>query len=235
MCGLHSLCRVTNEKAKKKREQSTATNPNPVILTFPVQSQTSLSLDGPSSSFPFLPLKFLIFPLQKHSEKKTTDGKQKETMSVVAPSSNPSLCYSALSRTVTPTKQNPCLPFPSRHPILPKTLSSPETLVNFCNTQLPRPSILIVRASAASESEPAKLDGGEGEGEFEEYEVELDKPYGLKFVKGRDGATYIDAIAPGGSADISGKFSVWDKVIATRSCSTFFSPFLYLVEFLGLI
>lgn len=83
---------------------------------------------------------------------------------------------------------------------------------------------MIVRASAASESEPAKLDGGEGEGEgegeFEEYEVELDKPYGLKFVKGRDGATYIDAIAPGGSADISGKFSVADKVIATRSCST---------------
>ncbi|RWR85396.1 protein MET1, chloroplastic-like protein [Cinnamomum micranthum f. kanehirae] len=142
-------------------------------------------------------------------------------MSVVAPSSNPSLCFSALSRTATPTKQNPCLPFPSRHPILPKTLSSPETLVNFCNTQLPRPSILFVRASAASESEPAKLDGGEGEGEgegeFEEYEVELDKPYGLKFVKGRDGATYIDAIAPGGSADISGKFSVGDKVIATSA------------------
>lgn len=50
----------------------------------------------------------------------------------------------------------------------------------------------------------------------EEYEAELDKPYGLKFAKGRDGGTYIDLIASGGSADISGKFEVGDKVIATR-------------------
>lgn len=52
---------------------------------------------------------------------------------------------------------------------------------------------------------------------YEEYEVELIQPYGLKFVKGRDGGTYIDAIADGGSADKSGKFSVGDRVIATSA------------------
>lgn len=53
--------------------------------------------------------------------------------------------------------------------------------------------------------------------EYEEYEVELIQPFGLKFVKGRDGGTYIDAIADGGSADKSGKFSVGDRVIATSA------------------
>ncbi|XP_048491606.1 protein MET1, chloroplastic-like [Beta vulgaris subsp. vulgaris] len=38
-----------------------------------------------------------------------------------------------------------------------------------------------------------------------------------KFAKGRDGATYIDAITPGFSADKTGKFSVGDKVIATSA------------------
>nr|GEW07104.1 hypothetical protein [Tanacetum cinerariifolium] len=42
-------------------------------------------------------------------------------------------------------------------------------------------------------------------------------PYGLKFAKGRDGATYIDAIAPGGSADKTKMFSVGDKVLATSA------------------
>ena len=46
--------------------------------------------------------------------------------------------------------------------------------------------------------------------------MELEQPYGLKFVKGRDGGTYIDAIAPGGAADKTGLFTVGDKVIATR-------------------
>ncbi|XP_051142900.1 protein MET1, chloroplastic [Andrographis paniculata] len=53
--------------------------------------------------------------------------------------------------------------------------------------------------------------------EDQEYEVELVQPYGLKFAKGRDGGTYIDAIAPGGSADKAGVFSVGDKVIATSA------------------
>lgn len=72
---------------------------------------------------------------------------------------------------------------------------------------------LVVRASVA-ESQPSKQGGEE---EQEEYEVELEKPYGLKFAKGRDGGIYIDAIAPGGLADKSGVFTVGDKVIATRS------------------
>ncbi|CAN4087804.1 unnamed protein product [Withania somnifera] len=49
------------------------------------------------------------------------------------------------------------------------------------------------------------------------YEVEIVQPYGLKFTKGRDGGTYIDAIAPGSSADKTGKFAVGDKVIATSA------------------
>ncbi|KAL9407445.1 hypothetical protein Peur_004417 [Populus x canadensis] len=46
-----------------------------------------------------------------------------------------------------------------------------------------------------------------------ETESQTSKPAErLKFAKGRDGATYIDAIAPGGSADKTGKFSVGDKI-----------------------
>ncbi|XP_057861979.2 protein MET1, chloroplastic isoform X3 [Cryptomeria japonica] len=55
------------------------------------------------------------------------------------------------------------------------------------------------------------------EGEAEEYEVEIDKPYGLRFFKGSDGGTYIDAIAPGCSADKTNMFTVGDKVISTST------------------
>ena len=83
-----------------------------------------------------------------------------------------------------------------------------------------KPLILIVKASETesptSKSESGR-EGGEGDEEpYEEYEVELVQPYGLKFAKGRDGGTYIDAIASGGSADNSGVFTVGDKVLATR-------------------
>ena len=57
----------------------------------------------------------------------------------------------------------------------------------------------------------------EEEEKYEEYEVEIERPFGLKFAKGRDGAVYIDAIAPGLSADKTGKFTVGDKVIATSA------------------
>lgn len=63
----------------------------------------------------------------------------------------------------------------------------------------------------------------EGEGpnptdtKVEEYEVELEKPIGLKFYKGSDRGTYIDAIAPGGNADKTKMFTVGDKVIATSA------------------
>ncbi|KAL8170900.1 hypothetical protein V2J09_022704 [Rumex salicifolius] len=73
-----------------------------------------------------------------------------------------------------------------------------------------------VRASESTakttESEP-----GEEEEPYEEYEVEIEQPIGLRFAKGRDGGTYIDAIAPGGSADKTGKFTVGDKVLATSA------------------
>lgn len=135
-------------------------------------------------------------------------------MSVVAPSSNPSLFFSALSRIISSNKQNQCLPSLQKHSS--NVFSFSGNSVSIGNTQLQKPPLLMVRTSAASESKPTKTDG-EGEGEYEEYEVELDQPYGLKFTKGRDGGTYIEAIAIGGSADKSGMFTVGDKVIATSA------------------
>lgn len=80
-------------------------------------------------------------------------------------------------------------------------------------------SILIVRASETESSSTES--GGEEpateEERYEEYEVEIEQPYGLKFAKGRDGGTYIDAIAPGGSADKTKMFSVGDRVLATSA------------------
>ncbi|CAF2097182.1 hypothetical protein BRARA_E01462 [Brassica rapa] len=79
-------------------------------------------------------------------------------------------------------------------------------------------------ALKASETEPtAKPEAGGGEGseeeeeKYETYEIEVEQPYGLKFRKGRDGGTYIDAILPGGFADKTGKFTVGDRVIATSA------------------
>lgn len=75
-------------------------------------------------------------------------------------------------------------------------------------------------SSETTDNETTKEEeAGEAEEEtpYEEYEVEIIQPYGLKFAKGRDGATYIDAIAPGGFADRTGKFTVGDKVLATSA------------------
>lgn len=69
---------------------------------------------------------------------------------------------------------------------------------------------------------------GEEKEEYEVYEVEIVQPYGLKFRKGRDGGTYIDAIAPGGSADKSGKFTVGDKVLATRYLLSLIIPVFWI-------
>jgi len=94
--------------------------------------------------------------------------------------------------------------------------------VSFCfsNTLLSRPLLFAVKASSGVGSEASKQESDKGEEEeeepYEEYEVEIEQPYGLKFAKGRDGGTYIDAIAPGGSADKAGVFTVGDRVIATR-------------------
>lgn len=53
--------------------------------------------------------------------------------------------------------------------------------------------------------------------QYEEYEVELEKPVGLKFYRGADGATYIDAIASGGSADKTKMITAGDRVVATSA------------------
>jgi hypothetical protein len=94
-----------------------------------------------------------------------------------------------------------------------------------------RRTLAVARASSSSSSSSSqtepKSEGGEAaaaEGEeqpYEEYEVEILKPYGLKFAKGRDGGTYIEAILPGAAADQTGKFEVGDKVLATRSVHRF--------------
>ncbi|KAL7081645.1 hypothetical protein ACP275_14G051500 [Erythranthe tilingii] len=81
----------------------------------------------------------------------------------------------------------------------------------FCNAHSAKASILAVKASKTD----AQAAGDEEK--IEEYEVELVQPYGLRFAKGRDGGTYIDAIAPGGFADKTGVFTVGDKVMATSA------------------
>ncbi|KAL7124472.1 hypothetical protein ABFS83_14G050300 [Erythranthe nasuta] len=87
----------------------------------------------------------------------------------------------------------------------------PLPLTTFCNAHSSKASILAVKASKTD----AQAAGDEEK--FEEYEVELVQPYGLRFAKGRDGGTYIDAIAPGGFADKTGVFTVGDKVMATSA------------------
>ncbi|CAM6047498.1 unnamed protein product [Sphagnum compactum] len=69
------------------------------------------------------------------------------------------------------------------------------------------PASVVAMASSSSKAAAAK----------EEYEAELEKPFGLRFYKGSDGGTYIDAIAPGGSADKTNLFTPGDKVIATSA------------------
>ncbi|GBG66662.1 hypothetical protein CBR_g66797 [Chara braunii] len=51
----------------------------------------------------------------------------------------------------------------------------------------------------------------------DEYEIEVEKPIGLKFYKGADGGTYVDAIAPSGNADKTGMVEVGDKVLETSA------------------
>lgn len=76
---------------------------------------------------------------------------------------------------------------------------------------------VVVRASSEAKAEAeTKPPEEEEDRPYEEYEVTIEKPYGLKFSKGRDGGTYIQAIFPDGAADRTGQFTVGDKVLATR-------------------
>ncbi|XP_035545833.1 protein MET1, chloroplastic-like isoform X2 [Juglans regia] len=138
-------------------------------------------------------------------------------MTYFAPSSHPSLCSSP---PLPRTKRTPALVCQSIHFSF-KNQPFLSTSNCFPTSHLLKPSILIVKASE-TESPTSKAgtgsDGRDGDEEqYEEYEVELVQPYGLKFTKGRDGGTYIDAIASGGSADKSGIFTVGDKVLATSA------------------
>ncbi|KAL9248428.1 hypothetical protein vseg_021751 [Gypsophila vaccaria] len=85
---------------------------------------------------------------------------------------------------------------------------SPFPLLSLHSNAFSRFLYLKASAAAANSEDPEA---------YQEYEVELEQPYGLKFAKGRDGSTYIDAIAPGLSADKTGMFTVGDKVIATSA------------------
>ncbi|PON64155.1 Pilus biogenesis/stability type IV [Parasponia andersonii] len=142
----------------------------------------------------------------------------------LAPSSHPSLYTSPVPLTKTVlTKQNTaiaCSFFQTKTCFSIKNGSYLSNSSSFGNTLLGKPSILIVKASETEAQTAASggSQGGEGEEQpYEEYEVEIVQPYGIKFAKGRDGGTYIDAIAPGGEADKTGKFTVGDKVLATSA------------------
>ncbi|KAJ4811293.1 Tetratricopeptide repeat protein 30A [Rhynchospora pubera] len=127
-------------------------------------------------------------------------------MSLTSPS-NTSLCSS-------PSLSRPRVHLFRHHPTKLSQPLFPQLCISCTNS--PKQSIFAIRASPATESQPSKSEG-EGEPKFEEYEVVIDKPYGLKFTKGRDGGTYIDAIAPGSSADQTSVFSVGDRVITTSA------------------
>lgn len=150
--------------------------------------------------------------------------------------SGASLCTSpALLRTTqqtSSTKQNLPPSFSTflklNHPN--NQLLSLTTPFPFCNPHFSKnDSYLIVKASE-TEAETSSAPGeNKQDDKYEVYEVVLDKPYGLRFTKGRDGGTYIDVIAPGGSADKTGMFTVGDKVLATRYlffCFFFFALLL---------
>lgn len=131
----------------------------------------------------------------------------------MASSNYASLCSTPSLPTNTPTKQNTFLSFPIKyHPNLSRT--NPSFSINNIHHKLKSSSNILV--PKASSSPPSPTEGEEVE-KYEEYEVELDQPYGLKFTKGRDGGTYIDAIAEAGTAYKTGKFEVGDKVIATSA------------------
>ncbi|CAN6181385.1 unnamed protein product [Urochloa humidicola] len=140
----------------------------------------------------------------------------------------------ALAHQVVGANQPPLLSSPAAR-LLPRTsnnarLPALPAAASLGMRLLPRraaAAVVVVRASseakaeAEAETKPA-AEGGNGGGEveerpYEEYEVTIEKPYGLKFAKGRDGGTYIQAIFPGGAAERTGQFTVGDKVLATSS------------------
>ncbi|XP_020210941.1 protein MET1, chloroplastic [Cajanus cajan] len=137
------------------------------------------------------------------------------SLSTTTTSSHSSL-YSALTLPRT-TQVHSTLFSPSTKFFSSRSPSYSGVSYCFSNTLLSRPLLFAVKASSEVGSEASKQESEGEEEEYEEYEVELEQPFGLKFAKGRDGGTYIDAIAPGGSADKAGVFTVGDKVLATSA------------------
>ncbi|RZC12803.1 Protein MET1, chloroplastic isoform B [Glycine soja] len=143
-------------------------------------------------------------------------------MSLPTTTSGHSSIYSALTLPRT-TQIHPTLFSPTTKFFSSKSPSYSGLSNCFSNTLLSRPLLFAVKASSGVGSEASKQESDKSEEEeeeeepYEEYEVEIEQPFGLKFAKGRDGGTYIDAIAPGGSADKAGVFTVGDKVIATSA------------------
>ncbi|KAL9329510.1 hypothetical protein ACSQ67_004513 [Phaseolus vulgaris] len=107
-------------------------------------------------------------------------------MSLPTTTSGHSSLYSALTLPRT-TQIHPTL-FSSST----KFFSSRSPLysgVSFCfsNTLLSRPLLFAVKASSGVGSEASKQESEEEEEPYEEYEVEIEQPFGIKFAKGRDG------------------------------------------------
>lgn len=134
----------------------------------------------------------------------------------IASTNYTSLCSSSpLARTTPSSSSSSQKPSVSPY-LLHQFLKSPAVRLSI-NVHLSRRSVLVVRASE-TEAKTAKPESeSEKKEEDDEYEVEIVQPYGLKFRKGRDGGTYIDTIAPGGSADQTKMFTIGDKVLATSA------------------
>ncbi|KAL8217271.1 hypothetical protein R6Q57_024108 [Mikania cordata] len=131
------------------------------------------------------------------------------------PNSYPSLCSSPpLPRTLnSPSKQTLSLLTSQFKQTSIKNPQNLRALFRLGNWSSGKQSVFIVRSSAENGAEESPAE----EEKYEEYEVEIEQPFGLKFAKGRDGGTYIDAIAPGGSADKTKMFTVGDRVLATSA------------------
>ncbi|KAI5064056.1 hypothetical protein GOP47_0020726 [Adiantum capillus-veneris] len=110
------------------------------------------------------------------------------------------------------TRDACCLPlsssfFTGTNPLLQSSASSAPACTATPSTKL-RTISAATNNSSNSSSTPSK---------YEVYEVELEKPIGLKFYKGQDGGVYIDAIAPGGNADKTKQITPGDKVLFTSA------------------
>lgn len=137
-----------------------------------------------------------------------------------APRNNPSLCSSPpLPRSRNLTNKHNSLVSLSSYNNSTTQVKTHSISTCFCKkAHLAKGGVWKVRALDETQTTKSSESEG-GKEEYEEYEVEIVQPYGLRFFKGRDGGTYIDAIAPGGFADQTKMFTVGDKVIATRYAS----------------